>query len=141
MMSYASHNFLLKLRDEWGHAQRIFYDHLSVGVASCFTDEDEGDCKRLFTSMSSPVTCRKVVEHFGVDKILKCLNHGEVDKSGNYTLLIFTGNPYSPMLFLKMKNPSTGQWHLEAVHPGLATVDQALNWRNRGWFMYADTLT
>jgi hypothetical protein len=32
--------------------------------------------------------------------------------------------------FLKMQNPSTGEWHIEGVHPSCRTVEQALAWRN-----------
>lgn len=34
--------------------------------------------------------------------------------------------------YLKMRNPSVGVWHLEAVHPSCATVQQAKNYRAGG---------
>ena len=30
---------------------------------------------------------------------------------------------------LKMKNQTTGIWHVEGVHPGCKTIEEALAWR------------
>ena len=36
----------------------------------------------------------------------------------------------SQQKYLKMRNPSTGEYHIEGVHPNCQTVREALAWRN-----------
>jgi hypothetical protein len=57
----------------------------------------------------------------------------EVEKKGVYELLDFSkliGLDYAP--YLKMINPSTGETHIEGVHPDCKTIQHAINWRASG---------
>lgn len=62
----------------------------------------------------------------------------EVSKSGDYTLLSLdmgrrdTWREPRFRKYLKMINPSTGDVHVEAVHPDCATVQHAINYRRYG---------
>jgi hypothetical protein len=94
---------------------------------------------QIMTHLSVPETCRELVEKWGVQQILDYLPTTVLHKQDDYELILL--RPSNGMKYLKMKNPSTGQWHLEAVHPGMISVGEALNWRNRGWFRHADKLT
>ena len=74
--------------------------------------------------------------------MLTVLPNRSLDKRGDYQLLsIDLGNGVTDARFLKMINPSVGVFHLEGVEPGIATVEQALNWRNGGWHVNAEVLT
>jgi hypothetical protein len=63
-------------------------------------------------------------------------------KSGHYALLDTNfGHGYPTVHYLKMRNPSTGEIHIEGLPTEFATIDEALRWRNHGWFTHADQQT
>jgi len=59
-----------------------------------------------------------------------------VDRWEDYELLeVCFPNPAGPPTrarYLKMKNPSTGKWHIEGVPPSVGTCREALSWRVEG---------
>jgi hypothetical protein len=86
---------------------------------------------------------REVIRKVGIELVLDGLFHRVLDKQGDYTLLqvLLQANPWSACNFLKMLNPSIGCWHMEGVPNHLRTVEEALLWRNNGWFAHAEKIT
>ncbi len=98
----------------------------------------------------------EMMRYVGMEMLLSKLEHKVIGKTedGVYELLAITvdvgGGDRFPLqsrhrertatererftetaewIYLKMINPSTGTYHIEAVHPTCRTVMQALNWR------------
>ena len=85
---------------------------------------------------------RELIRKIGVSRMLAKLPHKRMDKRGDYELLsINLGNGVTDARYLKMINPSIGCFHVEGIHPGLDTVEKALNWRNQQKFTDAEVLT
>jgi len=75
---------------------------------------------------------REGIRKVGIERMLAHLPHKTLGCSGSYTLLSVRLSEEIPdSRWLKMLNPSIGVWHMEAVAPECATVEQALNWRNQ----------
>jgi hypothetical protein len=72
---------------------------------------------------------REGIRKIGIQNCLKELHPVVLDTRDTYELLRinFTDNN---RLYLKMKNPSTGTWHIEAVHPSCTYIKKALAWRD-----------
>ena len=85
-----------------------------------------------FSKIDNAEVRREFVRKVGVERIVQATGATCVDKQGDYELLMVdlkgqTGRwPY-----LKMKNPSIGVWHLEAVGQECKTVAEALKFRNK----------
>jgi hypothetical protein len=89
-------------------------------------------------------TCMQCLSEQGIDFYLKVLGfpYYVVDKEGDYELWwVQLWHDGTWGRYLRMKNPSTGQFHLEGVPNSITTVKGALEWRNHGWFSHPDTLT
>jgi len=90
---------------------------------------NEIDCKE-FTKIENAEIRREFVRKVGAEKLLHDLGGLVLDASSDYSLVTLdlkgeTGRwPY-----LKMRNPSLGVWHIEAVPKNIETVQEALNWR------------
>lgn len=127
------------MRFSWNGNQKWFFNWACDEWRDSWAQQDEHIETKvsLLTLMAVPVSCRRVVEHFGVMKIIGFLKPTLLDKRNDYELYQF---PLG-MVFLKMKNPSTKELHLEAVDPSRVEVREALYWRNLGWFVTADRLT
>ena len=70
---------------------------------------------------------RVAIQKMGILRL--CEDSKVVDAKGDYQLVDMQDVLGSKSLYLRMKNPSNGQIHLEGVDNELATVQQALNWR------------
>jgi len=86
---------------------------------------------------------REMMRRKGIEQFLTELFHRVIDKRGNYELLqiVLGENIRQFGTYLKMLNPSIGVWHMEGVPNDIRTVDEALLWRNNGWFVDADKIT
>ena len=86
---------------------------------------------------------REMIRRKGLEQFLGQLFHRVIDKRGNYELLqVIIGESTRQFgTYLKMLNPSIGVWHMEGVPNEIRTVQDALLWRNQGWFVDADRLT
>ena len=78
-----------------------------------------------------------LLKTYGVEKMLWHLDAKTIDKKDEYELITIRLIDRE-CEFLKMKNPSTGEFHVEGVKPGITTVNQALAWRSgleifNGW--------
>lgn len=113
--------------------QHWWHDRIRMELIGSGTSEAR---MLLLAFLGVPSTCRKAVEKLGVARILEVFNWVKLSEQGDYMLIQIW-----QMKFLKMKNPSTGEWHLEAVHPACVSVETALDWRNCGWFIHAAKLT
>ena len=80
----------------------------------------------------------EVIKKVGVKNLFDKLKPTKLDSlvkkayNTSYELYSVVLGNYSPRIYLKMINPSTGETHLEAVHPDCKTVSEALQWRKTG---------
>ncbi len=88
---------------------------------------------RQFAELDNAEVRREFVRKVGIERIVTELGAEVLDRRGDYELLsVDLGGRTGKWPYLKMRNPSIGVWHLEAVVKECATVEQALNWRNGG---------
>ena len=73
---------------------------------------------------------REIVRKIGLERLCNTLDAKCIDKQENYELLVLNLKDGQRRPFLKMVNPSIGVYHIEGVPPNIATVQQALKWRN-----------
>ena len=74
---------------------------------------------------------REIVRKVGVERLCEGLNARVVDARGDYELLDLDLRDGRRRPYLKMKNPSIGEYHIEGVPPDCRSVPEALAWRNR----------
>jgi hypothetical protein len=87
---------------------------------------------------------REIVRKIGVERLCQKLGSKMLDKSadGMYELhLVPLGAEVGEWPYLKMRNPSIGVYHMEAVSQECRTVQQALNFRNGGVLEHLAPLT
>jgi len=72
---------------------------------------------------------RELVRKIGIERLCQKIGHKVLDKGGDYELLRLN-IPDIEAVYLKMRNPSIGVWHLEGVHPNIKTINEALAWRD-----------
>jgi hypothetical protein len=85
---------------------------------------------------------RELMRKVGIERMLASLKHKSLEKRGTYELLsIHLSDSVPDARYLRMLNPSIGCWHLEGVDPRCNTIDEALNFRNSGWFVNPEILT
>lgn len=89
------------------------------------------------------VECRReLIKKVGMERMMESLPHTLLDKRGNYELFsINLSEEVKDARYLKMTNPSVGCYHLEGVAPEIATITDALKWRNQNLFVDAEVLT
>jgi len=103
---------------------------------------DEIDCAE-FAKIENAEVRREFVRKVGVERIAQQLGADMLDSAKRcpcgcdadteYELLaVNLGGETGKWPYLKMRNPSIGVWHLEAVPKECRTVSQALNARNGG---------
>ena len=80
---------------------------------------------------------KALINRIGIAKVLSDLKAKVLDTQGEYQLVDLqfatdSDTPWAqnPRPYLKMKNPSTGEIHVEGVAPHCQTVQEALAWRN-----------
>ena len=85
---------------------------------------------------------REIVRKVGVERLCAKLGSKILDQRGDYELhLINLGGATGSWPYLKMKNPSIGVYHMEAVAKECSTVEQALAFRNGGDLIHIVPLT
>ncbi len=94
------------------------------------TPADELD-PRLVLSTPYAEVRREIVRKIGVERVLTELGAQTLDSREGYELLSLDLGDGRRRPYLKMRNPSTGTWHIEGVHPDCETVQAALAWRNQ----------
>ena len=105
-----------------------------VGVPEWLVETPPTDLDaRKFAELENVEIRREFVRKVGIERIVMELGAEVLDRRGEYELLsVDLGGQTGKWPYLKMRNPSIGVWHLEAVVKECATVEQALNWRNGG---------
>jgi hypothetical protein len=76
-----------------------------------------------------------IVRKIGIERFINKLGAETIDKWRDYELLDLSKHFRDMRIkpkYLKMKNPSTGTWHVEGVPPGIKTCKEALEWRIGG---------
>lgn len=150
----------IRFRGESIHSDGTPAVHWADGVKSWFLNgtavprwvakmpSDEIPASAITMPMHPTVRC-ELVRKIGIERI--CLELGAtcIDQCGDYELLLLDveipeepRDIYDPATggwlpsgkrsrpYLKMKNPSTGTYHIEGVHPTCRSVHAALVWRN-----------
>ena len=74
------------------------------------------------------------IRKIGIARCLDELGWNVLDECGTYQLGRLHAWTFTDRVYLKMLNPSSKTWHVEAVPPGCRSVQQALNWRTYGDF-------
>jgi hypothetical protein len=85
---------------------------------------------RLILHASNDTVRRQIVRKVGIERICRELGTC-IDKQEDYELLMLELEDGKPRPFLKMKNPQTGDCHIEGVAPECRSVASALTWRNQ----------
>ena len=85
---------------------------------------------------------RELIRKVGLEQVFERMPHKLLDTQGNYELYsIDLSEEVKDARYLKMTNPSIQVFHIEGVAPEIATVKDALKWRNQNMFENADVLT
>ena len=86
---------------------------------------------------------REIVKKIGIENVYKKLPVTIIESSDVYDLINIDLQDGRIRPYLKMINPSTGDLHIEGVHPSCTTIHGALAWRNgiNGEWIEPETLT
>jgi hypothetical protein len=85
---------------------------------------------------------REIVRKVGIERLVAKLGATTVDAKDDYELVMVPlGGDTGDWPYLKMKNPSIGTYHMEAVFRECRTVQAALNFRNGGEMRHLAPLT
>ena len=85
---------------------------------------------------------RELIRKVGLEQVFEQMPHKLLDTQDNYELYsIDLSEEVKDARYLKMTNPSIQVFHIEGVAPEIATVKDALKWRNQNMFENADVLT
>ena len=98
----------------------------------------------LFAQQENAEVRREFVRKIGVERLCTKLGTQVLDRSddGMYELhLVDLKGATGPWPYLKMRNPSIGVYHMEAVAKECRTVKAALAFRNGGEFQHLAPLT
>lgn len=95
------------------------------------TPVEQLNAKDMLTETNVEVR-KALINRIGAAKVLVQLNAEVLDKAHNYELVnLKLQENDRPRPYLRMINPSTGEVHVEGVHPRCNTVNEALAWRNQ----------
>ena len=97
------------------------------------TPVDQLDTKKVL-NIKNVEQRAEVIKRIGVTKLFSQLPKTFLDNMDDYELgsLNFSEGIYPERIYLKMKNPSVDEIHIESVHQDCKTVKEALSWRNFG---------
>ncbi|MFH0825644.1 MAG: hypothetical protein V2B18_23050 [Pseudomonadota bacterium] len=93
------------------------------------TPGDQLDCSWVLRTTYPPAR-RDIVQKIGLERVCRELSARITDRRDNYELLELQLHDGWRRPFLRMRNPSTGEFHVEGVHPDCDSVPAALMWRN-----------
>ena len=97
---------------------------------------------REFAKLTNVEIRREFVRKVGIERIAEDCGSETLDTVDDYALLMVDlGGETGKWPYLKMRNPSIGVWHLEAVPRECRTVQQALEARNGGAFVHIRPMT
>lgn len=85
---------------------------------------------------------KEIVRKIGAGRVVQGLGGKVIDVWEDYELLrLDIPNMHPKPVYLKMKNPSTGTFHVEGVPPNIRTCRDALSWRVGGLKWNPEQLT
>jgi hypothetical protein len=116
----------LKYRDDF---EIYALNGVIVSKDLVMTPADKLDPKLIVKERNAEVR-KEIVRKIGMERILENLKSKMVDEIPGYQLVYLDIDKETPRPYLKMKNPSTGVWHVEGVPPGMKSCREALAWRN-----------
>jgi len=87
--------------------------------------------KEVFLKEKNAEDRMKIVKANGIKEIFEICGGNVIEKKYNYELIALDLGDKGYRPYLKMINPSTGEFHIEGVHPSCKTVQEALDWRNQ----------
>uniref|UniRef100_A0A6M3JH38 Uncharacterized protein n=1 Tax=viral metagenome TaxID=1070528 RepID=A0A6M3JH38_9ZZZZ len=115
-----------------------FYKHGPNGWREIFLPKwlakkgmENVDVKDLLKTRNAEIR-REIIRLIGIEKVCEGLGAKVIDKQDGYELILLDLRDGRRRPFLKMRNPSVGEWHIEGVHPCVKTVQDALNYRRYG---------
>ncbi|MBI4567978.1 MAG: hypothetical protein HY719_06220 [Planctomycetes bacterium] len=114
-----------------GETRRWMLFGVRVPRAIVATPGEQLNPRLVLTTRNAEVR-RVVVRKVGLPRLMAALRPEVVDRRGDYELLVIRLDEQHACPYLKMKNPSTGETHIEGVHPNCRTVQGAINWRASG---------
>lgn len=118
---------------EWRDGWKLFYlNGVLVPEEVAVTPAESLDSTVILRERNIEVR-REIIRKIGIERILQKLGGKIVDAWNSYELisLKIPGMRIEPT-YLKMKNPSTGTFHVEGVPPKIKTCRDALSWRVGG---------
>jgi hypothetical protein len=119
---------------EWPSGWGLYFlNGVAVDDNIVTTPAEKLDPKLILTEKNAEVR-REIVRKIGIERLVQKLGAKTLDKWEDYELLQIDkveGMVNKP-LYLKMKNPSIGTWHVEGVPPTIKTCQEALSWRVGG---------
>ena len=99
------------------------------------TPFDKLNANLVLTEKNAEVR-REIVRKIGIERVVKDLGAKVIEKSGDgmYELLKLRveNARIKDRIYLKMRNPSIGVFHVEGVPATIKTIQEALNWRIGG---------
>jgi len=105
------------------------------------TDANKLD-PRIVLEQTNAEIRREIVRKIGVERLIQKIGAKQIDSWNGYELLkIHIPNMQTDAIYLKMRNPSIGTWHVEGVPPNIKTCQQALSWRVGGKEWQPEQLT
>ena len=118
---------------EWAGEARYWFLHgVEVPDDIVTTPADQLNPRRVLHEPNAEVR-KEIARKVGMQRIAKAFGTKTIDREGSYELLLLRIDGMR-CVYLSMLNPSTGERHIEAVHPSCRSVAEALAWRNGGLF-------
>ncbi|MCX5787544.1 MAG: hypothetical protein NTX64_03385 [Elusimicrobia bacterium] len=118
---------------EWEGAARYWFLHgAEVPDDLVTTPADQFNPRRILHETNAEVR-KEIARKVGMQRIAKAFGTTTIDRESSYELLLLRIDGMR-CVYLSMLNPSTGERHIEAVHPSCRSVAEALAWRNGGLF-------
>ena len=120
----------VKYRDGWG-IYRL--NGVAVPASIVQTPAELLDPMLVLTESNVEIR-REIIRKIGVERLVKKIGGTVVDRWEEYELIEITipNTEFKKAHYLKMKNPSTGTYHIEGVPPTIKTIQEALSWRIGG---------
>jgi hypothetical protein len=118
---------------EWRDGWKLFYlNGVLVPKEVAVTPAESLDPAVILREGNVEVR-REIVRKIGIERILQKLGGKIIDSWNGYELIVLNvpGMRTKPA-YLKMRNPSTGTFHVEGIPPRITTCGEALSWRVGG---------
>ncbi|MBI5847173.1 MAG: hypothetical protein HZB31_04365 [Nitrospirae bacterium] len=114
----------------WEDDFRLYYLNGRLSSEVFFMPARDID-PRLILKERNAEARKEIIKKLGVKNVIRTLGSKTIDKVGSYELIVLEiPSMNTRPTYLKMRNPSTGEWHVEGVPPTVNNCIQALAWRD-----------